>query len=427
MFNSEVVQRGLAIDPDFNSVDSDHEFNSQENNSSKTKLYRRLGGAVLAGISIIGAGSSSMLANYTDVRAGDVSLVAEIAYSDACSAVNEVIDSQSGSNGVNARNFLSRFRLANGLMKNSDLGWYASVWPSSIGLEAMYDTALLENKKNYYLDFSGSLKSINENYWSNSIFGQSGYDQGIAAFHSKSNPPLVDDNLWMGLIDMGAFSKTHNVNDLNRAKSIFKLAISQWDQKRGGVYWMVQLESANNHIRAAVSNASVVSLGVELYLESHNPYYLRESVRIFNWINKVLLDPSDGLYNDHVTSFGYVDPIKYTYVQGIMIGAMVSLNQVKPLEYPLSEAISLAQRSMIYFKNNRSYGDPAFDAIWAQNLLRLAYAYNEPNFTKSAKSSIDLALQASPKNPRSLLYAAGDVELQDLSQLPFNKYKSLFR
>ena len=110
-----------------------------------------------------------------------------------------------------------------------------------------------------------------------------------------------------------------------------------------------------------------------------------------------------------------------------MIGAMLSLNKVNPTQYPLNKPIELAEKAMKYFAWHKSYGDPAFDAIWSQNLLRLASQYNDPSFTKKAKQSVAMAIQASPKSPRGLLYAAGDLELQDLSHLPFAKYSRLFR
>ncbi len=355
----------------------------------------------------------------------DIPLTAEIAKSDVYTAVSELWQMHPGSNEINSERFLARFRLNNGLFKNSDLGWYTSIWPSSVALQALYTTSLLKKNNNYYVDFEKSLKALSQNYWSNSIANQSGYDQGLKVFHSHSDPPLVDDNLWMGLINMGVYNKTHNINDLIRAKKIFDLATSQWDKKNGGVYWMVQLESADNHIRAAVSNASLISLGVELYLDTHKVHYLKESEKIFDWINSVLLDPSIGLYNDHITSSGYVDPVRYTYVQGIMIGAMVSLNRVNPIQYPLSNAIQLANNAMSYFQEHQIYGNPAFDAIWSQNLLRLASYYNNSSFIKRAKQSVSLALKASPKSPRGLLDASGDVVLQDLNKLPVSEYKKI--
>jgi len=390
---------------------------------SKNKLMHKIGGITLASVAALGLLVSSPI----DPEYHDVSLVTELVLSDVKTAANEIIEAHPGSNNINSNNFISRFRLNNGLFKNSDLGWYASVWPSSMALEALYTTALLDNKQTYYADFNNSFKAINQNYWNNVVAGHSGYDQGIAAFHSAADPPLIDDNLWMGLVNMGAYQKTKDPQDLQRAESIFNLATSQWDRRKGGVFWMVQLENADNHIRAVVSNASVVSLGVELYFNNHQQYYLDKSEKIYHWLNKVLLDPVDGLYNDHITDFGYIDPIKYTYVQGIMIGAMLSLNQVNPTHYPLAKPIALAEKAMNYFVQNKSYGDPAFDAIWSQNLLRLASKYNDPSFTKKAKQSVAMAIQASPKSPRGLLYAAGDLELQNLSHLPFDKYSRLFR
>lgn len=396
-----------------------HNFN--DHIAGKKVYSRKIGSLVIAGI--IAANTAMALPEIIDSKT--TPLITNIAYSDISTATNEVLHMNPGSNEINADRFLSRFRLNNDLFKNSDLGWYASVWPSSMALEALFNTSLLKDSNNYLLDFKSSLAAISSSYWSNSIASQSGYDQGLKEFHSRSDPPLVDDNLWMGLINMGAYKKTHDANDLARAKSIFNLAASQWDVKNGGVYWMVQLESAANHIRAAVSNASVVKLGVELYLNSHKKYYLKESEKIFNWINNDLLDPSTGLYNDHISQLGYVDPIKYTYVQGIMLGAMMSLNQVDRVKYPISNAVDLAKKSIKYFSEHRSYGNPAFDAIWSQNLLQLASYYNNDDFLLSAKQSLKLALKASPKSPRGLLDAAGDVDLQSLSKLKPNNYKNI--
>ena len=356
----------------------------------------------------------------------NAALIGQIAISDLKTEAQNLWQSNTAANSSQPEGLVNNFRLSNGLFKSSDVGWYASIWPSSRALDALYSASLLPGQKSLYQDYKNSLNAIDNNYWAKTINGISGYDQGLKPFHDQANPPLVDDNLWMGLINMRSYNLTRNPNELYRAQDIFKLAVSQWDNSAGGIYWEVQLKSAQDHARAVVSNATAVRLGVELYQKTGDQYYLDQSERIYNWLNKTLLDPKNGLYNDHISISNNIGITKYTYVQGIMIGAMSALNQIDPQKYPLSNAVALADRSMQYFKTHNTYGNSAFDAIWGQNILWLASIYNQPEFTNQAQKSIKDAIKNEPKNPKGLLYASGNVELRALKDLPLKSYRKLY-
>lgn len=320
----------------------------------------------------------------------------------------------------------STFGVGNHLFKNRQFGFYASIWPSYQALNALYVTALLPGGTACRSTFAQSLSAIDANYWGVSGAPATGaFDQGPRALHFASDLPRVDDSLWMGLAVMQQYSMTREPALLGRAEAVFALAVSNW-ARGGGVYW--EATGANNQARTVVSNAPAAILGVELFLQTSNHRYLTWSERILHWLEENLRDPATGLYNDSLVDRGRrhtVGTAKYTYAEGMVVGAMAALSAVDPTNYPLTDAVSLAQASMAYFVSHRSYGQPGFDVIWAENLLRTAEVYNHPTFTAEARDAVERALASEPKARSDLLTVSSEAALEALLKLPPAMYAEL--
>ena len=115
------------------------------------------------------------------------------------------------------------------------------------------------------------------------------------------------------------------------------MAQANWARGIGGVYW--EATGATNHARTVVSNAPAAILGVELFRQTGNVSYLRWSEMIVAWLDAELRDPATGLFDDNVDDSGgrtSLDTTKYTYTQGMMVGALAALSTVDPTRYPIA-------------------------------------------------------------------------------------------
>lgn len=323
----------------------------------------------------------------------------------------------------------SRYGVGNDLLKENQIGFYASAWPTYQALDAFYLTSLSGHDARCSRDLYRTLEAVDANYWSHGVSGMpAAFDQGPAAMHLPSDLPRVDDSLWLGITLIGAYKGTKNQAFLKRAEGVFALGRANWDPRKGGIYWEDHGPGATDYEKAVVSNAPEAVIGVELYRLTGRRNYLDWAERILSWLRAHLLDRSDGLYNDHLDdhrSPTTVDHAQYTYDQGIVVGLLVLLSRVAPGSYPLTDAVSLGRRAMNYFRAHHSYGNPSFDAVWARNLLWAAGLYQEPSFTSQARRSVKAAIKAEPKHPGGLLEVSSEIALRDLSKLPPGDYAHL--
>ena len=347
--------------------------------------------------------------------------------SDATTAVKKIDPFEHNRPVQSCADLESTFGVGNHLLKNRQFGFYASIWPSYQALNAMYVASLLPGESVCRKDFQQVLVAIDDNYWEPSGQHAPGaFDQGPTAFHFTSDLPRVDDSLWMGLAIMQQYSMTRDPALLTRAEEVFNLAMSNWATNGGGVYW--EATGAHNHARAVVSNAPAAILGIELFLQTADDKYLSWSKKIVDWLNANLRDPATGLYNDNIDDQGRqnrIDTTKYTYTQGMMVGAMTALSVVDPAQYPLSDAVSLSERSIAYFDGHGTYGQPGFDVIWAESILRTAGIYRDPVFTAEARKAVAGAVVAEPKGQSDLLTVSSEKALRELAELPPTEYADL--
>ncbi len=354
-------------------------------------------------------------------------LAAEIVASDAATAASKIDPFGHHTSMEPCADLESTFGVGNHLFKNRQFGFYASVWPSYQALSAFYLTSLFPGKSACSTAFGESLQAMDENYWSQSLPGGLGaYDQGPSAFHFTSDLPRVDDSLWMGLAIMQQYSKTKDPALLERAEEVFSLAQGNWARGIGGVYW--EATGATNHARTVVSNAPAAILGVELFRQTGDLRYLTWSEMIVAWLDAELRDPTTGLFNDNIDDYGgrtRIDTTKYTYTQGMMVGAMTALSTVDPTNYPIRDAVELTERSLAYFDAHRSYGQPGFDLIWAENILRTAGLYKNATFTTETRNAVARALTAEPNGRGDLLTVSSETALRELAKLPPDQYDKL--
>lgn len=381
---------------------------------------RRLLPKILASAAVLGAALTIPEPSPFHEKA---SLASELAISDTGSFLLGANTTQEGNSVSQDYDYLqSNFAVGNnGLYKGSQLGWYASVWPQSREIDTLKLMSLVPGHSNISNSYQQALSAANNHYWDGAD-----YDPGLRAFHNSATPPLIDDNLWMGLINAREFKESKDPAALQKAETIFRLAVSQWDQRQGGIYWQDQLATANDHSRAIVSNAPAVMLGVELYQKTGRQYYLDWAEKIFGWTQNTLFDKSSGLYNDHINADGSIDTTKWTYVQGVMAGAMAALSQVRPEQYPLQNAVNLVKQAMNYYDTYDAYDEPEFAEICFENFIAVAGMYQNPEFTQRVYGELAKAAAHTPKSPKILIEAAGKAGLIALQKIPLKEWNDIF-
>lgn len=322
----------------------------------------------------------------------------------------------------------STFGVGNHLFKNSSIGWYASIWPSYQALEAMKVTSLRPGESACAGAVDDTVRAIDANYWDED-FGNwpAAFDQGPNPFHFRFDLPRVDDSLWMALAIMDDYAATGDRALLARAEAVFRLAVANWDPRRGGIYWEDHAPGATNDDKTVVSNAPAVVLGLELYAQTGQPAFRAWSERIFTWLEGNLFDPRTGLFDDSV---GQGPPVRrpttiLTYDQGIVLEAMAALSRVDPTAYPLVRATTFAQVAMRYFAEHGSYGQPGFDAIWAEDVLWTASLEPGPPFAGAARASVQLAAEKDRGHAGDLLDTSSETTLGELAGLAPTSYGRL--
>jgi hypothetical protein len=356
-----------------------------------------------------------------------VALAGELLSSDGSALASKVPLFGSGSSNP-CETIESEFEAGNHLLKNSQFGWYASIWPTYQALTSFEVRSLYARDLGCREDFEATLQAVDANYWDRA-YPLPGFDQGPNPFHVRSDLPRIDDSLWMGLALMSGYATTRNASLLRRAEAVFRLAVGNWDPVHGGIYWEDHLRGATIYDKAVVSNAPAAILAVELFAQTGVHEYLDWSERIVRWLNANLFDARTGLYHDGIDDHGRrtkLHAVELTYDEGVVLGAMAALSTVDPGGYPLSRALRFATRCESFFARHHSYGHPAFDAIWAFNLLWVAGLAHDPTFTQAALASLHRAIAAEPHSSGDLLDRGSDLTLAALAALPARDYQNLY-
>ena len=352
-------------------------------------------------------------------------LTTEIVITDAETGISDLFSPANP--GPTCTSLLLHYGLGNDLFKaDQSPSWYASVWPSSRALYALYVTSLLPGQSGYFQEFENRLQAVTENYLTPQQNGPS-YSQGPDAFRDTSTELLNDDAQWMAQLHMLAYNRTGDPSHLAMAEGIFKLAISQWDTRNGGgVPWPLEGYGESDYVRAVVSNAPLVFLGVDIYKKTGDAYYLRAGERVNAWLQNTLQDKHNQFLDfDHIKSNGKVIPNIYTYTQGIAAAAEAALATVDSKKYSLQAAVNKLNYDIDYFHAHHTYGNSAFDSIWIGSAMWVASKVNDTALIARVQQSLREASAAEPKNPDDLLLFAGNVTLRSFALLPVRQYGEL--
>lgn len=240
---------------------------------------------------------------------------------------------------------------------------YAYVWPYSQALAATIDVLTTTRAtagvdpgidQTYQRDLDDRLKGL-ACYWdARPAFGLPGYDSASLPPYGDGGDKFYDDNAWIALELLRVYTLTASPEALQRAEEVFRFLATGWagdlgdGSPPGGVYWKLQTPTESSHGRHTCSTAPAAEVALRLYEITHNATYLEWGRRMHTWVDATLRD-DDGLYRDNITPGPRIDPTKWTYNQGTMIGASALLAAHMGEPDYLTQAESIADAALRYY------------------------------------------------------------------------------
>ena len=268
--------------------------------------------------------------------------------------------------------YIPEMHLFREVVPPKDVRPYAYIWPHSQGLAATLALAEVPSlRTRYRADVIDRLPGL-EYYW-DATSNPPGYDSYVRPPHGHGGDKYYDDNAWIGLELMRAHAVTGDNAPLNRARQVFDFVVSGWDTNpgrpaAGGVFWT---QASWNVDRNTVSTAPGAALGFLLYERTGERWCLDWGMRLYEWTVKYMLAPN-GLFWDHINVKGVVEESQHSYNQGAMISAGLYGYRVTRESAFLKQAEITADAAVDQmFGTADYYEDPALDAIFFRNLMRL--------------------------------------------------------
>lgn len=182
-------------------------------------------------------------------------------------------------------------------------------WPQAHALDVMVD-AYNRTKSQFYLN------TINN--WYNGVYAQNG-NTFLGYYY--------DDEGWNALAMLRAFDATGNVQWKNAAEAVWADIKTGWNSTMGGgIAWNHgQLDYKNTP-----ANGPACILAARLYERFGNSDDSVWAFKIYDWLKSTLYVPGTGQVYDGINSQGNgtIDTWKFTYNQGLFVGAAVELYKI---------------------------------------------------------------------------------------------------
>lgn len=140
--------------------------------------------------------------------------------------------------------------------------------------------------------------------------------------------PHYDDQAWMALALMRAFDLTGERRYLERAEALLGDLRLAWDttccgDRKGGVWW-----DRSHSQKATASNAGTALAAARLYQRTRRRADLRFAEQVYRFWRETMVNPATGQVADHIDPKGQVTWWRFTYNEGLMIGAAVELYRI---------------------------------------------------------------------------------------------------
>lgn len=268
-------------------------------------------------------------------------------------------------------------------------------WPFSQAHVAVADLANLPGRTGrQYAPALAKVDSAQQRYWqpAGGTNGIPGYASYVVGADGAADDFYYDDNEWVGLLDVQRNLTGSDPAAVKKARQIFALVVSGWDTDAthaapGGVFWS---QLPGNTDRNTVSNMPAAALGLRLFQLTGQRSYFDWAKRMYDWTNENLQQPN-GLFSDHLSITGTVEPTVWSYNQGVPIGVNVMLYQITHDSRYIGEAERIAAAASSYFgTDGRLLAQPAvFNSIFFKNTLLLESVAGGSKYRKAAQAYAD--------------------------------------
>ncbi|MBO4356085.1 MAG: hypothetical protein J5850_04450 [Clostridia bacterium] len=236
---------------------------------------------------------------------------------------------------------------ANTLAGDYGAGGSCSVWGYAAFLEALADSyALFPNEGNIREVYENALtKGMDKYRVKTTIKTPSGTHKDIVYYNATAGQKgdyYYDDNAWVCYQFLNAYVLLKDEAYLERAEELLEFFWTGWDNVLGGgIYWDKSFGGKNT-----CANGPISVCYLWAYQLTENEDYFDKGKQIYDWMTKVGLRASDGLYNDSVSKDKSFNTWKADYNQGTPLYAACLLYEITGEQKYLTHAEKTAKASL---------------------------------------------------------------------------------
>ncbi|HYG37346.1 MAG TPA: glycoside hydrolase family 76 protein [Cytophagales bacterium] len=219
-------------------------------------------------------------------------------------------------------------------------------WTYIHGMEAVIDGAERTQKQKYYGLIETFYEAQNSRRWINDYF---------------------DDENWFVLTLIHAYEVTGENKYLVKAKEIYAdIQNNAWDSTccgamPGGLWWNKQHTQ-----KATAANAGAVISGLKLYRLTNDKAYYKFAKRVYNYWWDNMVDKNTYQVADHINTDGTKVWWKFTYNEGLMMGAALEMYKASGNRNHLRRAHNIANFMVNNETVTTSYGKVLSDGNASQ-------------------------------------------------------------
>ncbi len=259
----------------------------------------------------------------------------------------------------------------------ADTGLYKTTgwWNSANAITVLVDYTRVSQNREY------------ETVWSNTLRqAQTRYSGFLNRYY--------DDEGWWALAWIDTYDVTHEQRYLSMATFIFDDMAKGWDDTCGGGIWW----SKDRTYKNAIANELFLSVAAHLAARSSDPeqreLYAGWATKEWRWFANSGMINADHLVNDGLVTSTCKNNRKTTwsYNQGVIIGALVELNRVKPHPHLPQTAQTIAQAALTRLTDSNGIlhdicepkcgaDGVQFKGIFVRNLKLLQDSFPDPRYT----------------------------------------------
>ncbi len=202
-------------------------------------------------------------------------------------------------------------------------------WPNAHALDALTDAYIRKNDdaiRNRMNDLLDGMKVKNGNSYINHFY---------------------DDMEWMTLACLRAFEATGDARYKTAAQALWNDIKGGWDDIwGGGIHWN---KDKSKKYKNTPANAPAAIIAARMYQVTRDAADLEWAKKIYEWEKATLVDPASGLVWDGINQDGsgtVNKDWKFTYNQGVFIGAGVELYKLTGEQSYINDALKTANNAL---------------------------------------------------------------------------------